>query len=40
MNAHLSDAAIQSLIAARNAEGKPTYLLRQEYERRLSERGL
>jgi hypothetical protein len=39
MNAHLSDAALRALIVSRNMEGKPTYLLRQEYERRLGERG-
>jgi hypothetical protein len=39
MNAHLSDAALRALIVSRNTQRKPTYLLRQEYDRRLRERG-
>ena len=40
MNAHLSDEELRDLIKSRNAELKPTYLLRLEYELRLNERGL
>lgn len=38
MNAHLSDSALRSMIITRNETGKPTYLLRNEYETRLLNR--
>lgn len=38
-NEGLSDVELRRKIVDRNLEGKPTYLLRLEYERRLEERG-
>lgn len=38
MNRDLSDQDLRSTIAQRNEQGKPTYLLRLEYKRRLEER--
>jgi hypothetical protein len=40
MNANLTDSELTSRIQQRNAEGKPTYLLRLEYQRRLGQREL
>lgn len=37
-NTGLSDAKLRQTIAQRNREGKPTYLLRMEYGRRLAQR--
>lgn len=39
-NVGLRDDELCSKIEERNSQGKPTYLLRMEYERRLHQRGL
>lgn len=39
-NVELTDDELVARIKERNREGKPTYLLRMEYERRLRHRGL
>ena len=35
MNSHLTNSELVDKIKYRNSQGKPTYLLRQEYETRL-----
>ena len=39
-NVELTDEELRQRIEERNRQGKPTYLLRLEYERRLRQRGL
>jgi len=39
-NASLTDEELVQRIDQRNDQGEPTFLLRQEYQRRLDQRGL